>query len=122
MNTRNPIRRKVLAAEREFRKLLDGNEIDYDWHSLDEQMAADAVLPDVETKRYAIVVMRMAKGEFDEKWWGRAVKAAVKTCKSPAVVYRFDRKPWMIRLLVYLEQGKGVLADVRLDDWMASEL
>jgi len=47
---------------------------------------------------FAIECKRYASGEVRPEWWSQAIEAAERAEKEPALVYKFDRRPIMVRL------------------------
>ena len=104
-------RAKGIGGEREVRRLLNKHGIAHQWMGWREQL--DGAAADIVTDVHAIEVKRRKQGPFLADWWRQAQRAADKWGRRPAVVYRFDRQPWRMRLTL-----EGLQADVLFDDWL----
>ena len=104
-------RAKGIGGEREVRSMLEEHAIPHHWNGYAEQRRPGKNA-DVETDEFAIEVKRYGKGAFLESWWTQAWAAAKEAQLRPAVVYRFDRQPWRMRLIL-----EGMVADVLFADW-----
>ena len=106
-------RAKGIGGEREVRKLLDDHGVEHVWHDHEAQRFGGAKA-DITTSLYAIEVKRYGdRSEFKYEWWRQATVAAGHHGLHPAVVYRFDRHEWRMRLML-----NGLLADVAFEDWL----
>ena len=104
-------RSKGRKGERDVCAMLEAHGIVHDWQGYEDQRYESAGA-DILTAGMAIEVKRRADGPFLADWWRQAVDAGRKWNRQPAVVYRFDRQKWRMRLML-----AGLLADVSFEDW-----
>ena len=110
-------RAKGVGGEREVRALLSKRGIPYKWMGYAEQRMPGKH-PDLIAMGYAIEVKRYANGPFSSRWWDQAQEAAQAEGLMPAVVYRFDRGVWRVRVGMRTEWMEPILADALFDAWL----